>query len=250
MTRVEWPTLARILAWILAVSFVIGAIVFAVFAFELLGHSQEFQPDFIEGILDQFEVDQARWPLDFAGAAMLVIGFLALAGLGPVMGRLTNAGDARRGLLTASFLGAGGLGAASQLLYIGVKPVATSTQYCDCGLLAEEIMARLMILNVAGSVEVSLISGALITIVVGLVVAGTVGREAGMPAAWLGLSLAIAALAPVAAILALLYLYPFDVLLFLLVAGLLVPIWAVWLAVRARDVWPPEADDEVEFAQS
>jgi hypothetical protein len=252
MTRVEWPTLARILAWIVAVSFVIAAVVYALFAFELLGTPPPPQEDFIQGTLDFFEFDQTLWPIDFAGTALFAVGFMALAGLGPVLGRLADPDDGRRGLVAAALLGAGGLGAASQLLWLGVKPVATSTQYCECGLLAEEIMARLMILNATGSVQSWLVSGAALVLAVGLVAAGTLGREAGMPVAWLWLSLATAAVGVVSAVLQVFcpcifgFNFPIGALSVVLLAGILIPIWAVWLAMRASDIWTPEAEVEVE----
>ena len=74
---------------------------------------------------------------------------------------------------------------------------------------------------------------------VGLVVAGQLGREAGMPSAWRWVAVVTAALAVVGAILPPFDVYPIDVLLVVLVAGILVPIWGVWLASRASDIWPP-----------
>jgi hypothetical protein len=254
VTRIEWPTLARILAWIVAASFVIAAVVYALFVFELLGTPPPPQEDFIEGTLDFFEFDQTLWPIEFTGTALFAVGFLALAGLGPVLGRLADPDDGRRGLVTAAFLGAGGLGAASQLLWLGVKPVATSTQYCECGLLAEEIMARLMILNATGSVQSLLVSGASLLVAIGLVAGGSLGRDAGMPAAWWWLSLATAAVGVVAAILQVFCPcivgidLPVGAISVVLLAGLLFPIWAVWLAMRAWDIWTPEAEVEVEPA--
>jgi hypothetical protein len=152
--------------------------------------------------------------------------------------------------VTAAFLGAGGLGAASQLLWLGVKPAATSTQYCECGLLAEEIMSRLMVLNAAGSAQTWLVSGASLLAAVGVVTGGSLGREAGMPAAWLSLSLVTAALAVVAAVLPIFGLFPIDVLAVAFVAGILVPIWAISLATRAWDVWTPKAEVDVEVAEA
>jgi hypothetical protein len=36
-----------------------------------------------------------------------------------------------------------------------------------------------------------------------------------------------------------------------LIAGILLPIWAIWLALRARDVWPElEPDSVVVFEPS
>jgi len=240
MARIEWPSLARRLAWIMAAAFVAATGAYLLWSLQVFGGPPEPGDAFIDNVLADFAWQQTQWPLEFAGTALFAIGFLALGGLAPVLGRLAAASDARRGLVTAAFLGAGGLGAASQLLWLGAKPVATSPQYCECGLLAEEIMSRLMTLNIVAAVQTWLISGALLAAAVGLLVAGTLGREAGMPGGWLWLSLAAAALAVVGSILPLFDVYPFDLLLVVLVAGVSIPIWAVWLASRAWDMWPSD----------
>ncbi|MBA2265333.1 MAG: hypothetical protein H0W17_02970 [Chloroflexi bacterium] len=59
-----------------------------------------------------------------------------------------------------------------------------------------------------------------------------------MPRAWLGIAWVTAALALVGAVLPLFDVYPFDIMLVALVAGILIPIWAVWFASRARAMWP------------
>ena len=238
MTRMAWPALARALAWIMAAAFVLASVLLLLFAFQVFGGPPEPGEVFIDNVLADFAWQQTQWPLEFAGTALFAIGFLALGGLAPVLGRLAGPADARRGLVTVAFLGAGGLGAASQLLWLGAKPIATSPQYCECGLLAEEIMSRLMTLNIVGGVQTWLISGAMVAAAVGLVVAGQLGREAGMPRAWLGIAWVTAALALVGAVLPLFDVYPFDIMLVVLVAGILIPIWAVWFASRARAIWP------------
>ncbi|MDQ2941703.1 MAG: hypothetical protein M3R05_05885 [Chloroflexota bacterium] len=42
----------------------------------------------------------------------------------------------------------------------------------------------------------------------------------------------------ISAILPVFNLFSFDMLLIALIAGMLFPIWAIWLALRARDLWP------------
>jgi hypothetical protein len=240
MAQMAWPSLARTLAWIMAGAFVLATVFFILFAFQVFGGPPEPGEVFVDNVLADFAWQQTQWPLEFAGTALFAIGFLTLGAFAPVLGRLAGTTDARRGLVTAAFLGAAGLGAASQLLWLGAKPIATSPQYCDCGLLAEEVMSRLMTLNIVGGAQTWLVSGAMIAAAVGLVVAGQLGREAGMPGAWLWVALLAAGLAVVGSLLPLFDVYPFDVLLIVLVAGILFPIWAVWLASRAWDIWPSE----------
>jgi hypothetical protein len=246
MTRIEWPTLARTLAWILAAAFVLASVLLLIFALELFGGPPEPGAEFLDNVLADFAWQQTQWPIEFAGTALFAIGFLALGGLGPVLGRLARSADARRGIVAAAFLTAGGLGAASQLLWIGAKPIATSAQYCECGLLAEELMSRLMTLNIVTGIQTWLVSGALLAAAVGLVAAGRLGREAGMPASWEWLALATAVAALMGVVLPLFDVYPFDVLFVVLVAGILVPIWAVWLGARAAEIWPQAAGERSE----
>lgn len=99
-------------------------------------------------------------------------------------------------------------------------------------------MSRLMTLNIVGGVQTWLITGAMVAAAVGLVVAGQLGREAGMPRAWQWVAVVTAALALLGSISPLFDLYPLEVVLVVLVAGILIPIWGVWLASRAWEIWP------------
>ena len=64
-----------------------------------------------------------------------------------------------------------------------------------------------------------------------------------MPSAWRWLSLLIALASIVLAVLAVLEAFPFDQYLLAATAGILVPIWAIWLALRAPDVWGAPAQE-------
>lgn len=94
----------------------------------MLGPSSERGDDFIEFKLAQFAWEEERWVLDFPASALFAIGFLGLAGLGSAVARLADTSDSRRSLVASSFVLGGGFGAASQLLWIGAKPIATSTR--------------------------------------------------------------------------------------------------------------------------
>lgn len=204
----------------------------------MLGPSSERGDDFIEFKLAQFAWEEERWVLDFPASALFAIGFLGLAGLGSAVARLADTSDSRRSLVASSFVLGGGFGAASQLLWIGAKPIATSTRYCDCGLLAEEIMSRTMILETVGGIQTWLISGALALLAVGALLVATMPQRA-LPQWWRRLNVVIAALSVIGVLLALFDAYPLDVLLTLLIAGILLPIWAIWLARRPADFWTP-----------
>jgi hypothetical protein len=238
MNGLAWSTLVRRLAWILAISFFVSAILATLLEFEVFGPAPERGDDFIQFVLELFRWEQGRWPIDFAGTALGAIGFLALAALSPALKRLAEPEDGRRGLVGVSFLAAGFLGAASQLVWIGAKPIATSPEYCDCGFLQEEIMSRLMILNVVGGVQSWLINGGIVALAIGLIVVARLGQEAGMPSGWRWLSLTIAALGLLGVILTFADVYELNALLVLVIAGILAPTWAIWLASRASTLWP------------
>ena len=238
MTRFEWPTLARALGWIVAVAFVGQTVLFLLLSLGAFGQPPEPAGEFTDNVLADFEFQQTQWPIEFTATALSAIGFLALGGLGAVVGRLAAATDARRGLVSAAFLMAGVLGAVAELMWLGAKPIATSPQYCECGLLAEELMSRIMGLNIVSGIHTWLLSGAVFAAAAGLVGAGGLGREAGMPTGWWWLALITAVFALVGAVLPLFgYLYPWDLYFISLLAGVLVPVWAGWLALRARDIW-------------
>ena len=239
--RFDWATTLRALALLVTAFFFAAAVLQAVLAFDVLGAAPREQDDFIEQTIDLFTWEQSRWPVEFAATALFGLGFLALGGLGVLLSRLAATADPRRLLTTSAFLGAAGIGAASQLMWLGVKPIATSPQYCSCGLRAEEIMSRLMILGVGSVVQVWLVIGALLLLAFGTVLLAGIGREHGMSSRWVWLSLAIAALSVAIAILSVLSAYPVDQLVLLVTAGILTPIWALWLATSADMLVPPEA---------
>lgn len=257
MSRIEWPSLTRVLAVIVAAAFFIATVLFVLLNFGFLGTPPEPPEEhgevahaelFIEGVLAEFEFEQSLLPIDFAANSLFAIGLGALALLGQGLARLADEDDARGRLVGAAFLLGGGLGAAAQLMWLGVEPVATSTQLCECGLRAEEIMARLMILNVTGGIQLWLVDGGLVAVAVGLVAAAAVGREAGMGNGWFWFSLLLAALLLVGVLVDVgSMMAPIDVpvgaIITALVAGIMVPIWAIWLARRSPDLrW--EAPDE------
>ena len=239
MGAIPWATATRVTALLVTAFFVAGSVIQALIIFELLGPRPVGGVDFIDEVLRGFEWEQQRWPVEFAGTALFAAGFVSLGGLGTLLAGLATPDDARRGLVRAAYLGAGGLGLASQLLWLGVKPIAANPQLCECGLRAEEIMSRLMILNVAGDTQVWLAIGAILLAAIGAVLVAPVARRAGMPMGWVWLSLAIVILGPLAAVLHVLQAFPADWIVLLVVAGIAVPIWALWIAIRSEEIAAP-----------
>ena len=146
-----------------------------------------------------------------------------------------------------ALLGLGGFGMASQLLQIGSVPFLTSPELCECGLREHEIMAREVVVNTIFGVQLWLAVGAIVLAAPGIWLAGSLGADAGMPPAWRWLSVLIALASIVLAVLAVLEAYPFDLYTLGLTSGILVPIWAIWLAMRARDLWGESASAETDI---
>ena len=239
MGLIPWATAIRVTALLVTAFFVAATVLQALIIFEVLGPRPGGGLDFIDETLRVFEWESERWPVEFAAAALFGLGFVSLGGVGTLLAGLAAPGDARRTLVRASYLGAAGIGLASQLLWIGVKPIATSPQLCECGLREEEVMSRLMILNVADNTQVWLVIGAILLSAIGAVLVAPVGRRAGLPVGWVWLSLAIAVLGPLAAVLRVLETFPADAVVLIVVAGLAVPVWALWIALSAYTIAAP-----------
>jgi hypothetical protein len=236
---IPWARATRVTALLVTAFFIAGSVLLALINFELLGPRPVGGVDFIDEVLAGFEWEQEHWPVEFAGTALFAAGFVSLGGLGTLLAGLAARGDARRSLMRAAFLGAAGLGVASQLLWLGVKPIAANPHLCECGLREEEIISKVMILNVGGDVQVWLAIGAVFLVAIGALLVAPVGRRAGMPVGWALLSPAIAVLGLVAAVLHVFQLYPIDLGILFIVAGIVVPIWALWIALRSEAIAAP-----------
>ena len=138
--------------------------------YELTGPFPAETGVFVDDISAGNEYISARYALDFAQGALYAIGFAALALLGQLLPRLVGPSDSRGPILRGTLMLAGGLGVVAQLLIIGAEPVATSTQYCECGLLQEELMSRLMAFNIVQGIVTWLTNGAIIAAAAGLLI--------------------------------------------------------------------------------
>ncbi len=234
MDRLEWSTAVKIVVGIMAAGFIAGTVLFLILVFDLTGPFPQETGDFVDDIVAGNEWHTARNPLDIAQGWLFAAGFAALGLLGPLLARLFAPGDGRGPILTGTLLLAGGLGVAAELMYIGAKPVATSPQYCECGLLTEELMSRLMTFNIVNAIQNSLTNGSSIAAALGLVIAARPGVRAGMPSGWAILSYATALASLIVVGLWSSYeTYPLNVYGLALVAAVLLPAWGIWLAMRA-----------------
>jgi hypothetical protein len=250
MGRLGWSSSLRVLALLLTAFWFAAAVLQMVLSFNLTGPPPPPQATVQDDLMAQFGFQHGRWGIDFASQVLFGLGFLSLAGVGILISRLADADDARRALSPGIFLTAGILGTASSLVWIGVVPVATFPHYCPCDLRDAELAARIMILNTAGSVAVWLTIGAIVVASLGLVMIVALAVEAGMPRGWSALTYLTAVAGVVAAVIGALPAFttidlgPLPNIAPALVAGILVPIWALWLAMRAPELSTEPMDDD------
>jgi hypothetical protein len=248
LTDTAWRTWAARLGWLLAAAFLAGAalVIYLQLSFPA---ERSFPPDatFVDHLLAEFEDAQAVWLLDVGNSLLFAVGFAAIAALGAVLRHVLGQDDPRGMVALVAFLLAGGVGVAAQLIYIGGLD-ATNPQYCDCGFLAEEIISRAMIHNVLGGIVFWMIDAFTVLFAVGLLGwAAVASASRTMPAGWAAFTrlLAVVGLAVVAwnriGVPLLIRAGYDDVDYFLIgsiligiVAGVLVPIWAAWLARSLR----------------
>jgi hypothetical protein len=245
MDRWEWSTAVKVVVGIMVAGFVAGIALLLVDQLELTGPFPADTFDFVTDIQAGNEYFTARAPLFIAQAALFAIGFAALGLLGGLIARMAEPGDSRRPILVGLLLLAGGIGLTAQLMWMAAHPVATAAQYCDCGFLEEELMSRVMTHNILNAVQTWLTNGAIIGAALGLVVAARPGVNAGMPVGWAYLAYVIA-LAAVANVLLWWFQfqsYPWNLVVIAIIAAVLVPAWAIWLAMRSEGLTLADSAD-------
>jgi hypothetical protein len=128
---------------------------------------------------------------------------------------------------------------------MAAHPIATGAQYCDCGFLHEELMSRLMTHNILQGVQTWLTNAAVVGVALGLVISARPGVRAGMPVGWayLGYLIALAAFLDVILWWFQFQSYPWNLVTSGVIAAILVPAWAIWLAMRSDDLALPDATD-------
>jgi hypothetical protein len=211
----------------------------------LTGSPPEPKDVVTDDIMANFAFEYGRWPMDFASQVLFALGFAALAGVGILLSRLADYLDTRRALTSALFVGAGILGVAASLVWIGVAPVATFPHYCPCDLRDAQLAARVTVLDVSSSVSVWLTNGAMVLASIGFVLVVQLARAAGMSRGWALITYLTVAASLLAIVLGSLSITPSEDIplapyIALAVAGILIPIWALWLAIRAPALAGPD----------
>jgi hypothetical protein len=256
MTDTAWRTWTARLGWLTAATFLAGSAVFLYLSFAVPPPEPPPDATFVDNLLAEFEDAQARRLPDFASSLLFTAGFAALAALGAMLRHVLGRDDPRTMLGTVAFLLAGAVGVASQLIYMGGTEVATNPEYCDCGFLAEEIISRGMIHFAINGIVRWMTDGFTVLFALGLFAVASAASASGtMPVAWVAFSrlLAIAGLAVVVwthvAVPMLIQAGYEDLdywliggLISAVIAGILVPVWAAWLARSLRPTEMPPAE--------
>jgi hypothetical protein len=249
MSDVAWRTISSRLGWLVAVTFVVAMAMFTLGLFHIVVPEPEIAVggNFVDNLLDSFAHAQAHfWPWDLTSSLLLTAGFVGLAILGATLRHALDREDARGAVLAVTFLLAGTIGAASQILAVGSTEAATRPEYCDCGFLAEEIISREMIYETFNNVVFWMTDASVVLFVVGLLAFAPIARNSG----WVPNGLVV--YARLLAMIAILSVAWSRVAVPLLegggveleygliggvvtavVAGVLIPIWAAWMARAA-----------------
>jgi hypothetical protein len=242
----------RILRWLaisVGVLFVVGTALQLVDFFNLYATPPEVGPvNMVESRLAVQDYRMAIWPVFALGNFAFALGFVALAGLGLALAARLAGGDPQRIVILTSFAVAGVLGAVGQLILIGAAQVTVDTLYCDCGFKNEEIVSQIWGQMLIEGGTRWLVNAASVLAAIGIVGVDVAFRRR-MPAAWdivswltaIGLIVTV-----VVGFLAVEGDLPFY--LQVLVAGVLVPAWAIWLGASLRDEPEPEPPVEAEPA--
>lgn len=177
----------------------------------------------------------AIWPIFALNNLSFGIAFVAITGLGLALAALLATGDTRRIAIMTTVGIAGILGAVGQLILLGATQVTIDIAYCDCGFKETEIVAQIWAQMLANGASQALVDAASILAAIGIfVIASTFRRD--MPGAWEIWSWVTATALIVGFFIRFLSLGNEDLglILFVVVSGVLVPVWAFWLGWSFR----------------
>ena len=228
--------LIRWLAWSVGVLFLVGTALYLVDYFNLYA-SPPNVPDSLNMVERRLAVQDYRvaiWPVFLLGNLATGIGFMVAAALGLALAARVAAGSSHRLGIAAALGMAGIFGAVAQLVIVGTAQPTIDSPYCDCGFKETEIVSQIWAQQLAESASRWLTNAALVLAAIGVAEIGTAFRDR-MPASWNVFSW-LTAIALVAAVaIPFLQINPdLDFWVQVIVAGVIVPIWAIWLGMSLR----------------
>ncbi|HEV8402218.1 MAG TPA: hypothetical protein VGQ31_04215 [Candidatus Limnocylindrales bacterium] len=234
-------SVTRALLWIFAISAFIGTLLGLVLGLDLVAHPPDIPdtvdlPGRLEAIRPYLE---ARWPLDLATNLAAIVAFGALALLADPLAALAGSDD-RAGLLRVSIIVSAVLALAGALIYVGATRVTIDQAYCDCGFKTEESISQFWAISIIQGATDWLSHGSSVFAAIALVAAGSLIRRRGLPPSWRWLAWAGALALIVGMVLGEVVDGPIGDLVSAAATGILLPVWALMLAVRLDRLDPAE----------
>ena len=178
---------------------------------------------------------EATWPFDAASTLLFAAGFASLALAADPIVSLAGR-DGRAGVLRASIVASGLLGVVAGLLYVGGTQVAMGLPYCDCGFITEETISQFWAISIVQGASNWLGYGAILFGAIAAGLSAVILGDRGLPRAWRWIGGAAAVLLVASVALHELSDSPAGDLTAAVASGILLPVWAVTLAMRSDSV--------------
>ena len=227
----------RWLAWSIGILFLVGT------AFQLVDLLNLYATppppsDALNMVEQRLAVQDYRvaiWPVFFLANLSIGVGFIALTGLGLALASRLARAD-QRGIVIATSLGVAGiLGAVAQFMVIGAAQATIDIAYCDCGFKDTEIVSQIWGQMLIEGASNWLTNGAGVLAAIGILAVDAAFRDR-LPSAWRIVSW-LTAIGLIATVVVGVVGFGGDLGLYLLllVSGVLVPIWTIWLGASLRE---------------
>ncbi len=237
--------LVRWLGWSVGLLFLLGTVLRLVDYFNLWASPPDLPQtlNMVERRLAVQDYRVAIWPVFALGNLAVGVAFMAVTALGVQLASgVARASSLRLGI-SAGLGMAGVFGAVGQLMTVGAAQPTIDSPYCDCGFKETEIVSQIWAQQLIEGASGWLGDAALVLGAIGVAAAGTAFRDR-LPPAWNIVSWVTAMGLIVAAVVPFLQINPdLDFWVLVVVPGVLVPIWAIWLgaSLPTRDDRPSEA---------
>lgn len=232
-TDATWLRMLHLSIWVLTVCFVGAGILFFLIEFDVIQGpgAPPGTPNDYPTQLGYFFADQrVIFPYEVAASALFALGFLAFAGVGLGLRSLVRSRDPIGTVVAASFGFAGGIGAISQLIFVGVKRVAIDPSVCECKYAPEQMISQDRALEMVVGAMDWLLAGALLLTALGLLATPSLASRSRLLSTGWARASQVLAIVLFVGILGLLFEVDVVFDLFAAVGSvLLLPAWALWL---------------------
>jgi hypothetical protein len=232
-------SMVKTLLEILATSFLLATILALALGFDLLVPTPDISEtlDFPSRLQALQPFRQAQWPFDALSTLLFVVGFGALVLVAGPIASLAG-GDRRAGVLKSAILASGLLGVTAGLLYVGATQVTIALQYCDCGFKAEETISQFWTITIVQGATTWLNYGAISFGAVAVAISALVLDDRVRSPMWRWICWTAAGLLVLSIALHEVSDTPAGDLIAGVASGLLLPAWAIILAMRSDQIEP------------